>query len=39
MILKLSDLRVVAFTTFAKESENAVMTLWTLSAKNLLLTA
>jgi len=39
MILKLSELRVVAFTQFAKESEKTVATLWILSTKNVLLTA
>jgi len=33
MILKLSELRVVAFTKFAKESEKTIVTLWTLSTK------
>jgi len=37
MILNLSDLRVVAFTKFAKESEKTIVTLWILSAKNLFL--
>jgi len=36
MVLKLSELRVVAFTKFGKE---AVATLWTLATKNLFLTA
>jgi len=39
MILNLSELRVVAFTKFAKESEKTIVTLWILSTKNLLLTA
>jgi len=39
MILKLSELRVVAFTKFAKESEKTTVTLWILSTKNVLLTA
>jgi len=39
MIFKLSELPVVAFTKFAKESEKTVVTLWILSTKNLLLTA
>jgi len=39
MILKLSELRVVAFTKFAKESENTIVTLWILCTKNLFLTA
>jgi len=38
MILKLSELRVVAFTKFANESERLV-TLWILSTNNLFLTA
>jgi len=33
MILKLSELRVVAFTKFAIESENTIVTLWILSTK------
>jgi len=28
MILKLSELRVVAFTKFSKESEKTIVTLW-----------
>jgi len=39
MILKLSELRVIAFTKFAKESEKTIVTLWILSTKNLLLIA
>jgi len=39
MILKLSELRVVAFTKFAKESEKLLWPLWILSTKNLFLTA
>jgi len=39
MILELSELRVVAFTKFAIESEKTVVTSWILSAKNELLTA
>jgi len=39
MILKLSELRVVAFTKFAKESQKIIVTLRILSTKNLLLTA
>jgi len=39
MILKLSELRVVAFTKFAKESEKTIMALLILSINNLLLTA
>jgi len=31
--LKLSELRVVAFTSFAKENEKTVATLWMWSAK------
>jgi len=34
MILKLSELRVVAFTKFAKESKKTNVTLWILSIKN-----
>jgi len=37
--LKLSELHVVAFTKFAKEGEKTIVTLWTLSTKNLFLTA
>jgi len=39
MISKVSELRVVAFTKFAKESEKTIVTLWILSTKNLYLTA
>jgi len=39
MILKLSELHVVAFTKFTKESEKTIVTLWTLSTKNLFLVA
>jgi len=39
MILKLSELRVVAFTKFAKESEKIIVTLWIISKKNLFLRA
>jgi len=39
MVLKLSRLRVVAFTKFAKESEKTIVTLWILSTKNFYLTA
>jgi len=39
MVLKLSELRVVALTTFVKESEKTIVTLWILSTNNLLLTA
>jgi len=39
MILKLSELCVVAFAQFAKESEKTIVTLWILSTKNLFLTA
>jgi len=39
MILKLSELRVAAFTKLAKESEKPIVTLWILSTKNLFLTA
>jgi len=39
MILKMSELRVVAFAQFAKKSEKIIATLWILSAKNLFLTA
>jgi len=31
MILKLSELCVVAFTKFAKESEKTIVTLWLLT--------
>jgi len=37
--LKLGELRVVAFTKFAKESQKTIVTLWILSTKNVLLTA
>jgi len=39
MILKLSELRVVAFTKFAKESEKIIVTLWIIRTKNVFLTA
>jgi len=39
MILKQSELRMVAFTKFAKESEKTIVNLWILSTKNLLPTA
>jgi len=39
MILKLSELRVVAFARFAERSEKTFVTLWILSTKNLFLTA
>jgi len=39
MISKVSELRVVAFTKFATESEKTIVTLWILSTKNLYLTA
>jgi len=39
MILKVSELHVVAFTKFAKESEMTVVTFWISSTKNLFLTA
>jgi len=39
MILKLSELRVVAFAQFTRKSEKTNVTLWILSTKNLLLTA
>jgi len=39
MLFKLSELRVAAFTKFAKESEKTIVTLWILSTKNLFLTA
>jgi len=39
MVLKLSGLRVVAFTKFAKESEKTIVALWILSTKNFYLTA
>ena len=39
MILKISELRVVAFAQFAKKSEKTIAALWILSAKNLFLTA
>jgi len=39
MIFKLSELRMVAFTKFAKGSEKTIVTLWTLSSKNVCLTA
>jgi len=39
MILKLSELHVVAFTKFAKQSEKTVVTSWILTTKNLLLIA
>jgi len=34
-ILKLRELRVVAFVQFAKKSEKTVVTLWILNTKNL----
>jgi len=37
MISKLSELRVVAFTKLGKESEKTIVTLRTLSTKNLFL--
>jgi len=39
MILKLSELHVVAFTKFAKESEKTIVTLQILRTKNHFLTA
>jgi len=33
---KLSELRVVAFTKFAKESEKTIATFWLLSTKRLI---
>jgi len=39
MILNLSELYVVAFTKFAKQSEKTIVTLWILSTKNVFLTA
>jgi len=39
MILKLSELCVVAFTKFAKESEKTIVTMWMSSTKNLFITA
>jgi len=39
MILKPSELRVVACSQFAKKSEKIIVTLWILSSKNLFLTA
>jgi len=39
MILKLSELCVVAFTKFAKECDKTIVTLRILSTKNLFLTA
>ena len=38
MILKLSELRVVAFTKLAKESEKTIVLVWILCTKSLLLT-
>jgi len=38
MILKLSELHVVAFAKFAEECEKTIVTLWILSAKNSFLT-
>jgi len=35
----LSELHVVAFTKFAKDGEKTIVTSWTLSAKNVFLTA
>jgi len=37
--LRLSELRVVAFAQFAKNSEKTVVTLWILSTKNLFFVA
>jgi len=39
MILKLTELRVVAFTKFAKDSKNSIVTLQILSTKNIFITA
>jgi len=39
MILKLSELRVGAFSKLAKEIEKTIVTLWILSTKNLFITA
>jgi len=39
IILKLSELRVVAFAQFSKKSENTIATLWILITKNLFLVA
>jgi len=39
VLLKLSELRVVAFAQFANKSERIIVTLWILSTKNLFLTA
>jgi len=39
MILKVNELRVVALSKFAKESEKTIVTLWILSTKNVFLTA
>jgi len=36
--MTLSDLHVVAFAQFAEISEKVIVTLWTLSTKNLFLT-
>jgi len=36
--LKLSELHLVAFAQFTKESEKTIGTLWILSTKNLFLT-
>jgi len=39
VLLKLSELRVVAFAQFTNKSERIIVTLWILSTKNLFLTA
>jgi len=39
MVLKVSELHVVAFAQFAKKNEKIVVTLWILSTKNLFLIA
>jgi len=39
MILKLSELRVVAFALFAKKSAKTIVTLWILSTRSVFLAA
>jgi len=38
MILKLSELRVIAFAQFPRKSVKIIVTLWKFSTKNLFLT-
>jgi len=39
MVLKLSELQVVAFARFGKKSEKIIVTLWILRAVNLFVAA